>query len=108
MNILYATQDEIKNRWGYDSGDVGYIAKSSGSSEHDSEQDQDIQDLKDRLDENERHDQEQQTQLDTNDALDQQQQGGSLSANRHSHQCVDKDHHPQCACQKREHFCFHG
>lgn len=87
MSSLYSVQEEIKNLWDY-SGEVGFIKKSSGNSEKDAEQDQNIEANKNQIEEtkrslreNESRDDEQQRQIDANseaisrnDNVDMQQQ----------------------------------
>ena len=73
MDVLtYYKQEGIKNRWGYMS-DVGYIAKSTDGTEKDAQQDQEIEANKQQIEEtnhslqeNERRDDQQQSQIDAN------------------------------------------
>lgn len=74
MNLLYSPEQE-KNNWGYNS-DVGFIPKNccGGSNEHDEEQDRKIEANSERIARNDARDDVQQIQIDTNHAIDEEQQ----------------------------------
>lgn len=72
MNNKMAIYDVVKNCWGYDSGNVGFIPNYPNK-EKDTEQDGKIKDNADAIADNVANDAEQQRQIDENTRLNNEQ-----------------------------------